>query len=60
MYNFSDVKVSYHYAKSTNASSVARQHGSLIGGIGFGLSNATMFFCYALLFWYGSNISLSY
>jgi ATP-binding cassette subfamily B (MDR/TAP) protein 1 len=49
-------KVSEHYAKLTKAIAEDRAQRAIIGGFGFGGSQAALFLTYALLFWYGSTL----
>lgn len=49
-------EVSEQYSKMTKKGSLRRQWRSCYSGILFGLSQATTFFCYALLFWYGATL----
>jgi hypothetical protein len=49
-------KVAEHYASMTKALSDMRSKRSLVGGLGFGGSQASLFLTYALLFWYGSTL----
>lgn len=49
-------KVSEHYAKITGDLAMARAKRSIIGGFGFGGSQAALFLTYALLFWYGATL----
>jgi ATP-binding cassette subfamily B (MDR/TAP) protein 1 len=48
--------VAAQYAKMTEEASLTRRKRSLIGGAAYGFANATMFLCYALLFWYGAQL----
>jgi ATP-binding cassette subfamily B (MDR/TAP) protein 1 len=49
-------KVSTHYATLTRAAAEARAQRCVVGGVGFGVSQAAPFLTYALLFWYGSKL----
>ena len=43
----------------TEGASLQRRRNSYYGGTLFGVSNAAMFLCYALLFWYGATLITS-
>ena len=49
-------KVSEHYARITNDLAMARAQRAIVGGFGFGGSQAALFLTYALLFWYGATL----
>jgi ATP-binding cassette subfamily B (MDR/TAP) protein 1 len=48
-------EVSKQYGEMTSEVSIYRQRRSYYSGFIFGVSQATMYFCYALLFWYGGK-----
>jgi ATP-binding cassette subfamily B (MDR/TAP) protein 1 len=49
-------EVSEQYGEMTQIGASRRQWGSYYSGCIFGTSQATMYFCYALLFWYGATL----
>ena len=49
-------KVSEHYARITNDLAMARAQRAIVGGFGFGGSQAALFLTYASLFWYGATL----
>lgn len=52
-------KIANSYLEGTLAVSITRQWRSIYGGIASGFSLASMFFTYALLFYYGSRLILN-
>ena len=52
-------KVADDYASSTRVARDAKMNRSHVAGIGFGFAQASTFFTYALLFWYGSTLVAS-
>ena len=49
-------EVSEQYGKMTEGNSARRQGACFYSGFIFGISQASMYFCYALLFWYGATL----
>jgi ABC-type multidrug transport system fused ATPase/permease subunit len=49
-------EVSEQYGKMTEVASARRQGACFYSGFIFGVSQASMYFCYALLFWYGATL----
>ena len=52
-------KVAEDYAESTRVQRDTRIKRSHVAGVGFGFAQATNFFTYALLFWYGASLVAS-
>ena len=51
-------QVSAQYGEMTDVASVRRQGRSFYAGFIFGISQASMYFCYALLFWWVNHLTL--